>query len=362
MAYNNTITIPAHANIYNGNNERNLRIDYAIPDYGTNKKTGIFVFVPGFGGHIDSNVYKKMRNQFADKYNVVTVQCDYFGSRFMQGATNIIFPSGIDSLSNIFSKEDFNLIKQDSNKFLEVLSKYSINLPVKASIYENENEFVDMGYMQAIDIITAIEAIKIILDENGLHYNENRVIGFGQSQGAYLLHLSNVLAPHLFSLIIDNSAWVEPAYLYSNRLLNLSLNKALLSIHFDYIAKEIIQDKASLSLHELYNKFENGSYIYSCLGITDNLVKVEDKRKALSNLNYIKFEIIDNDKVDGLIFKSTNHGLDSDFLEFVDYVLTIVPHHENKNKKLDSYEVVSSNTKINVNYSMGLPIFQLHIK
>lgn len=36
-----------------------LRIDYAIPDRGTNEQNGIFIFVPGFGGHIDFNVKKK---------------------------------------------------------------------------------------------------------------------------------------------------------------------------------------------------------------------------------------------------------------------------------------------------------------
>lgn len=48
-----------------------------------------------------------------------------------------------------------------------------------------------------MDIITALEAIKIkiILKENNLRFNERKVIGYGHSHGAYLLHLSNRLAP-----------------------------------------------------------------------------------------------------------------------------------------------------------------------
>lgn len=38
-----------------------------------------------------------------------------------------------------------------------------------------------MGYMQAIDIITAIEALKIILVNNN---NMKRLIGYGHSHGA----------------------------------------------------------------------------------------------------------------------------------------------------------------------------------
>ena len=68
MAYNQTLTIPAHPNMYNGNNERTYRIEYAIPQHGTNEETGIVLLVPGFGGHLDSRVYRKMRDVFADRY------------------------------------------------------------------------------------------------------------------------------------------------------------------------------------------------------------------------------------------------------------------------------------------------------
>lgn len=61
LSYNDTLKIPAHYNIYTGVNGRELRIDYS-PQKGTNADTGIFIFVPGFGGHIDSKIYKKCVN------------------------------------------------------------------------------------------------------------------------------------------------------------------------------------------------------------------------------------------------------------------------------------------------------------
>lgn len=67
--------------------------------------------------------------------------------------------------------------------------------------------------MQAIDIITALETKKIILRENDLPFNEQKIIGYGHSHGAHLLHLSNRFSPYLFSYIVDNSAWIEPVYL-----------------------------------------------------------------------------------------------------------------------------------------------------
>lgn len=33
-----------------------------------------------------------MRHEFSDKYNLVTIQCNYFGYEFMQNEKNIIIP------------------------------------------------------------------------------------------------------------------------------------------------------------------------------------------------------------------------------------------------------------------------------
>ena len=356
MAHNQVIIIPAHPNIYNGNNERTYRIEYSIPQNGTNEQTGIVLFVPGFGGNIDSKVYKKMREEFADKYNLVTIQCDFFGSKFMQG--NDGFSYSLDGLKKILSEDHYEILKMDPSMLYEIVGNYSIQLLCKALIEEKENDFVDMSYMQAIDNITAIEVVKLILTENKLVFNEHKIIGYGHSQGAYLLHLANKLAPHLFTYIVDNSAWVNPVYLYRNRYLYKSVGMASFAIEYNYMAKVYLKDKNALSLHKLYKLFKNGAYIYSVLGTTDNLVSVKDKKKAIANLKYTKFELINSKRIDGGIFKSTNHGLDADFLKLFDYIMHKVPLHQNKNKFVKNYVVASSQTQIAVDYSSELPLFQ----
>lgn len=59
MAENQSVKIPGHHNIYNGSTGRDLRIDFSIPDSGVTAETGVLIIAPGFGGNIDSNVYKK---------------------------------------------------------------------------------------------------------------------------------------------------------------------------------------------------------------------------------------------------------------------------------------------------------------
>ena len=115
MAYNQEITIPAHPNIYNGANERTYRIEYSIPQNSTNEDTGILLLAPGFGANIDSKVYKKMREQFADEFNVVTVQCDYFGSKFMQSEDS--FKYSLDELKDKLAEHDFEALKNNEKSF-----------------------------------------------------------------------------------------------------------------------------------------------------------------------------------------------------------------------------------------------------
>lgn len=356
MAYNQTLMIPAHPNIYNYSNERNYRIEYSIPVNGTSEDTGILLLVPGFGGNIDSKIYKKMRDLLADKYNLIVVQCHYFGSDFMQESDSISF--SLAQLEGKLSKSDWESIQINSNKLFEVIPNYSINFICKAILNETENEFNDMSYMQAIDNITAIEAVKIILIENQLKFNEHKVLGYGHSQGAYILHLMNKLAPHLFTYVIDNSAWVSPVYLHENRMLFKGIGKATVSIEFEYKAKSYISNKKSLSLHNLYNNFENKAYIYSVLGVTDNLVDVQDKKSVFNNMKYVDFELIDSKRVDGEIFKSTNHGLNADYLKMFDYVIEKLPLHKNKFKSPLKYVVSSLQTEIFADFSNALPLFQ----
>lgn len=357
MPENQSIKIPAHHNIYTGYSNRELRIDFSLPEKGTNENTGIVILAPGYGGNIDSSVYKKMRETFAEKHNLVTVQCEYFGSDFMQSASSFNLKSDLEQVMISLTPEERDSIKNNTSKLLDILSNKTINLSVKADIKETNDYFNDMGYMQAIDIITSIEAIRIILKDNNFIFNEKKIIGYGHSHGAYLIHLSNRLAPHLFSHIIDNSAWIEPVYLTANRYLFQKYGEMILQIEFDYFAKEFIEDKHSLNLFNLYHDFNNVAKIISFQGNNDNLINHLEKEKLIKSIPGTKFILVDEKRVDGQIFKSNKHGLDADFLTMFDCGVKELGVHLNDIDLSTKYEITLSNTMIQVDYSRGLPIF-----
>ena len=109
MAKDYSFTIEGQPSIYKPQSRR-LQIYFSEPENGVNQETGILLFIAGFGGNANSNVYKKMRSKFADKYNLLTVQCDYFGWEFMQDATNIIFNVSKSELEHVFNVNEINMI------------------------------------------------------------------------------------------------------------------------------------------------------------------------------------------------------------------------------------------------------------
>ncbi|AXH98464.1 DUF2920 family protein [Sporosarcina sp. PTS2304] len=362
MSENQTVNIAAHPSIYNGSTGRELRIDFSLPSSGTNEQTGILLLVPGFGGNIDSKVYKKMREQFADKFNLVTVQCAFFGDQFMQGAENFTLDNIDAYIQEYLTREEKEIVSKDTNQLMRFLSKQQITLPVKAKIDETEDIFNDMGIMQAIDLITSLEAVKILLEGNGLAYNSDKIMGYGHSHGAYLLHLVNRLSPNLLTNIIDNSGWIEPAYLTSNRYLFQNIGEMTLQLEFDYLAKRILSSDYSFNLSDLYDGFDNQAKIVVFQGTNDNLIDHYQKEQIVKTIPHARLVLVSEEQVDGEVFKSNTHGLNADFLNMFQLAYKEFSTEEVKRKYTDNTLVKIGNREIKVNYSQGLPIFSVSFK
>lgn len=351
-----------NTNSYN----RKLKVYFSAPQSGVNEDTGLLLFIAGFSGQANSNVYKKMRDKFSDKYNLVTIQCDYFGYEFMQSAESISLVNiNKENFDKIFTsgeiEESFKNGQLNFDAFLNVGSKYNINLDGKADLSkENRDNFNDMGMLQAIDNITAILNVMNILYDSSYNFNSKKIIIYGHSQGAYLSYLCNAFAPELFSLIIDNSAWLYPVYLSKdiNRYLCHKIGNLTLNIKFDYLAKKIIDDTELLSLSYLYSRFNNNCKIISYHGTTDNLISHLDKSVFCSKIRNCVYNEISQDKVDNIVFKSTNHGLDSDFIELFDYTMSNFNINFEKDTRFDlQNEVVyeTSKHKYIINYEDIIP-------
>lgn len=277
---------------------------------------------------------RKMRDYFADEYNLMVLQCDYFGWEFMQAPNNLSININKEELNTIFSEKEIDYIFKDKgflNRLIEVASKYSYNILCNEVLDEDLTNFNDMGIMQALDNISAVITVIEIIKDNGYKFDESKVIVYGHSHGAYLAYLCNAFAPNLFSMIIDNSTWLFPVYLYSNRYVNNIYGKTVLSVQFEYLAKTIELDKEVLDLNLLYKSVKNKSKIICYHGVDDDLISIDDKRKFAKNIDGFVLNEISPDEVDGTIFKLSQHGLEADFIKL--FEITMKSYDEIKSDK-----------------------------
>ena len=84
-----SLELDAHSNVYLSGVEkdkeiaRKIRTDLMIPVNGTDRDTGVLMLITGYGASIDSHVFRKMQEEFSNLYNMVVIQCDYYGSKYM---------------------------------------------------------------------------------------------------------------------------------------------------------------------------------------------------------------------------------------------------------------------------------------
>lgn len=350
---------------------RKLKIYFSTPD-NINEDTGIVIHINGFGGNPNSNVYKKMRREFPDKYNLVNIQCEYFGYEFMGNSNEQIYKPNEDYLkekSKVFSKNDRMKIYNKNgeiniDKFMNIAQKYDIDIEFIVFLYEKLENFNDMGLMQALDNIIAVLSVMNILYNNNYEFNARKIILFGHSQGAYLSYLCNALAPGLFSLIIDNSSWIFPKYIRENSVRNLqnSIGNFKVTRIFNYSAKKFVKDKDILNLELLYSQFKNKCNIVSYHGTEDKLITLEKKKEFLNSIDKCVLNEIDKSKIDNIVFKSTDHGLGADFLKIFDLTMNNLDFKFDKSTEFTLPQQVtyeSENNRYTFNYENILPIVQI---
>ncbi len=287
--------------------ERTLRLQYALPSEGTNLETGILFLVPAYGGSLDSNVYRKMRMLFPDKYNLIVIQCDFLGIRHMQ------------------------TMDEKLESFLAMGEKTDTPNKIKIQTEESLDDCNDMGIMQAADIIQAGLYVIHKLSSLGVKMNFGKIITYGSSHGSYLGYVINRLCPGLIKLIIDNSAYILPNYIWEDRPMQYLLTENLRQKYgFERFKAEInylinrerrfFLPDSFYDLRSLYKRFDNKCMILSFHGANDAMVSIEEKRTLISNIKRAALIEISDETTDGKYFKSSQHGLGVELLNLYEAV------------------------------------------
>lgn len=359
MAEHYEIQIPTHNSIYGERSEieayeREMNVYFSVPEKGAGVNTGLLLLIAGFGGHAQANVYKKMRDQFADQYDLVVVQCDYFGWEYMQTPTYFHLDNGRIVDDNLL--EEFRQSRKRNFSSNGIWDKI-----------ENLNNFNEMGLMQAVDNIIAVQSILYILQNKRIELNSERVFLYGHSHGSYLSYLCNRIASGLFNCLIDNSAWLFPRYIRKWRKVTIEValpswknESILMDVYINYLAEKMKDDVDVFDLRKLYSNFNNKCKIISYHGIDDKLLNYKEKEEFCCSIANCQLKVISEKDVDGTMFKSTKHGLDADFLKLFDFIMREQRFSKIKSdgRNIEIADIVEFETdryEYTLNYSSGLP-------
>lgn len=297
---------------------RKIKMCFCEPEGGAGESTNILLLIAGYGGNTDSKVYQKMRKQFADKYDLLTVQCDYLGSGFMLNNHHV--PTTTSMLRRALTEEELKSLSEDVEANRKLLQ--GKHLPAKVELQENREDYNEMGIRQAMDQLMAIKVLADILEENGLAFAEKRLSIYGFSHGAYLAYLCNFLAPGLIDGLIDNSAYLMPHYLYVDRKVEIPGDTFILEKIYHYKVsdwkKQDWFDLESYDLSYLYRQFDNQADIIAYHGADDDMISLEEKAEFMRKIPGARLNVISASKIDGEIFQNTGHGLGADFLKLFD--------------------------------------------
>ncbi len=298
---------------------REQKVLFSCPEK-IDRNTGMMLLISGFGGTPEAKIYRKMRSLFADQYNLVVIQSTYLGTEFMADYDQISLDTlqiqklqkelPINIKNQVFRSND----QLDLSPLMAENFPFEISLQVSANLNETDSNYVEMGPIQAIDCMRALHAVYEIIKDNGFQINLNKIIVYGHSHGAYLAHLCNRFFPDVFSFVLDNSAWISPAYLRSPRILTGKINNMILEKVFTYRITSQNYDHEIYDLGYLYKGFKNNANIVIYQGVTDNLIDHKVKAAIFRQIAHVNFNTITANKVDGLAIISTNHG-DADFVE-----------------------------------------------
>ncbi|WP_312368734.1 DUF2920 family protein [Lachnoclostridium sp.] len=339
--------------------ERNVKMYFSEPENGVNKETGILLNISGYGGHSNSNIYKKMRTQFADQYNLMTLQCDYLGWEFMQGPKEQFLnePWYRERMTPEVFEGFLQAIKLGDAT--EYYKEYGLKLC--EHLEESLDNYNDQGILQAIDNLDALKILLDILDSNGFIYNKRMILAMGHSHGAYIAYLCNRYQPNVFSMIIDNSSYLYPIYLNVARGMR-GWAGYVKEIAFTYLVSKMRIDTELYDMNSMYENFDNKATILSFHGINDSFLSLQEKREFLAKIPNTILEVIDENRIND-IFKSCNHGLDADFIKLFDYVWQQYPQHlvKKEDLKFIEHEINTCTHCYKVDMSLGVPRLLINV-
>lgn len=328
-------SVPGLPDFELGNRPRERPITYTLSlpgDYSPeNPATGLVFYIPGFGEDNNSAYLKKIHAFIAETYGLAVVSVDYHAilARPEQGCPLMLDPQSIFVLRLFCQQYDLPF---DINNLWHICDSLGGILPepviLKGVLEPPHQEYQNFGVLQALDHLTVLND----LINGGLAFDLNNIILVGSSHGGYIAHLITKFAPNTINAVLDNSSYTRAPFSYLGiskeyfmRFRNLVLD-CNLKTHWQFenpsqsdyfgLPQQLIRDTAFPPHLEIMKKQSGRLPHYYCYNSTqDSLSPITEKRLQQKRLESIgckcNLQEINEGDIDGVIFKTMDHGMNA---------------------------------------------------
>ncbi|MCK6439911.1 MAG: alpha/beta hydrolase, partial [Planctomycetes bacterium] len=192
---------------------REVRCFVKAPSQGINEDTGTLLVLHGLGGRHNDISYKKLRRDFADRFNLVVIGVNYLGTDVQVRDQAYIYEKNRAIVQE--NKAEILALDEQLTKPAVVTLDPEHYFYAPNPIGERElakplaDDFWDYGCLQAMDVLTALHWVHQKLGVHqklafeGATFNQARTHLIAQSAGSQTAVMCLKFAPKTFSSLID---------------------------------------------------------------------------------------------------------------------------------------------------------------
>lgn len=303
---------------------------------------GLAFLIAGFGGDTDSGYAEALRRHVVETHGLIAVTVRYhcFGSRPATGARLEIEVR--DHLAMVGLAALHKVPLGDAGDIVDVarrLAAAGVAADAAAILKPARDEQQNFGITQAMDHL----AVLADLLTDGPDFDSRQIVALGSSHGGYIAHLMAKIAPRTLALVIDNSSYTQPPMAYLGAAeatewaaplvdgVNLrcrvesawSLSDRNADNFYDR-DRDLIRDVAYPPHLRAVRAAagETATQFRMVNSSRDTLSPPVLKQRQVAVLRALGFDaqllIVEEEHLDGRLFKSLDHGLDASLAALFD--------------------------------------------
>lgn len=328
---------------------RTRRLTYTVTLPGDcsagNPARGLVFYIPGFGEDNQADYVAKLCAHIASKHGHACVAVDYhaYRARPAQGCAINLERDSLLKLELLCLRHGVPLVQSDLMRTLhQVADKLDEATSLRAVLEPTDGEYQNFGVLQALDHLVVLN--RLIAD--GIPCDHNNVILIGSSHGGYIAHLVAKFAPNSINAVIDNSSYVRAPWSFLSVFPECHFGPPKLRIDCSVLsrwqfrapsesgyfglAQQLLRDvSCPLHLQEIKRQSVRLARHF-CFNSVDDLYisPIEHKRFQQRQLQKIGAECqlteIGAADLDGLLWKTTAHGMNASMKTLCDRVLPAI--------------------------------------